>query len=102
MDIDKIFQECTGFDWDKYNSVKIFEKHNVLQTESEQVFFNKPLMVALDIKHSQKEKRFYALGSTDNYRKLFVAFTIRNNLIRIISCRDMSRKERKFYEKENS
>lgn len=65
--------------------------------ECEQVFFNEPLLAQDDIKHSQEEARYYVLGQTDKKRLLFVVFTIRNDLIRVISARDMSKKERKVY-----
>lgn len=65
--------------------------------ECEQVFFNQPLVVAEDVKHSLDELRFYALGRTDTDRRLYVVFTLRGTLIRIISARDMNRKERVVY-----
>ncbi|MDZ7724606.1 MAG: BrnT family toxin [candidate division KSB1 bacterium] len=80
---------------------KNWEKHKVTPVESEQIFFNKTLLVAYDVKHSKSELRYYALGVTDTNRYLFIAFTIRNNLIRVISSRDMSKKERKTYERQN-
>jgi len=89
---------CTGFKWDQENIEKNWLKHKVSPVECEQVFFNQAL-VAEDLKHSQREKRYYALGLTDDKRLLFVAFTIRENLIRVVSAKDMSRKERKKYEK---
>ncbi len=89
-----------GFQWDKGNIEKNRLKHKVLNFECEQVFFNDPLIVADDIKHSQNEKRWYVLGRTDLNRKLFIVFTIRNNLIRIISARDMTKKERKIYDEK--
>lgn len=89
---------CTGFEWDQENIEKNWLKHKVSPVECEQVFFNQAL-VAEDLKRSQREKRYYALGLTDDKRLLFVAFTIRENLIRVVSARDMSRKERKKYEK---
>ena len=99
MDIYKKLKECTGFQWDKHNIQKNWEKHKVSPTESEQAFFNRPLIVAKDVNHSEEEERFYALGKTDQNRKLFIAFTIRVGLVRVISSRDMNRKERKIYEK---
>ena len=99
MDIYKKVQECTGFQWDRYNIQKNLEKHNVSPIESEQAFFNRSLIVVQDVQHSQDEERFYALGKTDQGRRLFVAFTIREKLIRVISSRDMNKKERKIYEK---
>lgn len=87
-----------GFDWDEGNLDKNLKSHKVANVESEQIFFNEPLMVYADEKHSTGvEPRFAALGRTDSDRLLFVSFTIRKNLIRIISARDMSKKERKAY-----
>jgi uncharacterized DUF497 family protein len=90
--------ECTGFDWDEGNLEKNWISHKVTDAECEQVFFNLPLVVADDVKHSQVEHRCYALGETDAGRSLFLVFTIRRKLIRVISARDMNRKERKVYQ----
>jgi hypothetical protein len=89
----------TGFDWDEGNARKN-EKHGVTKPEVEQVFLNAPLLLAEDRKHSQREQRFHALGRTDNDRRLHVTFTERGKgtLIRPISARAMSRKERVVYE----
>jgi uncharacterized DUF497 family protein len=88
-----------GFDWDEGNARKN-EKHGVSQSEVEQVFLNAPLLLADDLKHSQREPRFHALGRTNEERWLHVTFTERANgtLIRLISARTMSRKERAVYE----
>lgn len=90
---------CTGFDWDSGNIEKNWLKHKVSPVECEQVFFNKALF-AEDVRHSQREKRYYALGLTNNKMLIFVTFTIRKSLIRVISARDMSKKERKIYEEQ--
>ena len=89
----------TGFDWDAGNARKSADKHSVSQAESEQVFFNDPLLVVPDVAHSGKERRIHALGCTDDDRWLHVTFTLRKNEteIRVISARDMSRRERKIY-----
>ena len=89
---------CEGFEWDEFNAGKIWERHRVSPSECEQVFFNRPLVVQENRGHSERENRYYALGHTDSGRKLFVVFTVRKKLIRVISARDMSRKERKVYE----
>jgi len=95
-----ILQRCTGFDWNDSNIAKNWESHQVSHIEAEQVFFNHPLMVADDKKHSAKEKRWLLLGKTDADRQLTVIFTVRKKtLIRVISARDMSKKERVIYEK---
>ena len=90
--------EFEGFEWDQGNIEKNWLAHSVTPQEAEQLFFNVPLIVADDEKHSQKEKRFLALGQTDEHRPLFIAFTVRKGRIRVISARDMNRKERKVYQ----
>lgn len=94
------FDSLTGFDWDEGNKQKNWEKHQVDYRECEEVFFNKPLLIGDDIDHSSQEQRYYALGRTDIGRTLFLAFTIRNHKVRIISARDQSRKERAIYERQ--
>jgi uncharacterized DUF497 family protein len=88
---------CTGFDWDESNTHKNWERHRVRPEEAEDVFFNEPLVVRGDVRHSKREKRYYALGQTGIGRYLFVAFTIRGSLLRVISVRDMNRRERDAY-----
>jgi len=105
VDITRL-QQCQGFDWDDGNATKNWEKHRVSQTECEQVFFNRPLVVSDDAKHSDVESRYFCLGRTDAGRNLFVVFAIRAKLIRVISARDMNRRERRIFsdveEEENS
>lgn len=90
--------EATEFEWDKGNAEKNWIRHRVTQTECEEVFFNRPLVVSEDEVHSVGERRFLALGQTDAARLLFVAYTIRNERVRVISARDMIRSERRAYE----
>jgi uncharacterized DUF497 family protein len=94
------FDDIKGFQWHEGNIEKNRLKHNVSNSECEQVFFNEPLIVADDIKHSKNERRWFILGRTESDRKLFIVFTVRKNLIRVISARDMTKKERKIYNEE--
>ena len=96
------FGLITGFDWDKGNERKNVESHQVAQFEAEELFFNQPLIVTGDPAHSAQERRWHALGVTDGSRLLHVTFTLRQNntKIRVISARDMSRRERHIYEKQ--
>ena len=88
-----------AFDWDDSNISKNWEKHKVKFTESEEIFLNNPVIVEIEkSKIIYHEDRKAAYGTTDDGRLIFVAFTVRNNKIRVISARDMSRKEREFYE----
>ncbi|MBI5826900.1 MAG: BrnT family toxin [Deltaproteobacteria bacterium] len=92
MDIFDLLQKCAGFEWDAHNTEKNWQRHRVTPSECEQIFFNRPLVVAGD------ENRFYSLGHTDVGRMLFLVFTVRRDKIRVISARDMNRKERKVYQ----
>jgi hypothetical protein len=90
-----------GFDWDAGHARKSADKHGVTQSEAEQAFFNQPLLILDDDRHSFAEARFHALGRTDEDRRLQITFTLRREatLIRIISARAMSARERSAYEK---
>jgi uncharacterized DUF497 family protein len=96
IDLDQI----VGFDWDEGNSRKSADKHDVSQAAAESIFFNDLLILVEDIRHSDREPRFNALGKTGQNRLLHVTFTLRRNgtMIRVISARDMHRRERRYYE----
>ena len=87
------------FEWDKGNIGKN-KKHDVSDKESEEVFFDTNKQKYPDPSHSMSEIRKVIVGKTKNGRMLFVVYTERKNLIRIISVRDLSkRKEVDLYEK---
>jgi uncharacterized DUF497 family protein len=89
----------TGFDWDAGNLIKSLAKHAVSGEEAEQIFVNTPVKILFDSAHSKIEPRFHAFGRTNDEWFLTVIFSVHRTLIRVISARPMSRKERKFYEK---
>ena len=93
------FEKFAGFQWDEGNKNKNPNKHQVENWECEQIFLNEPLLVLDDPKHLFVEKRWAAFGMTDTGRYLVIIFTKRDNLLRVISARDMNRKESRFYEK---
>jgi len=97
------FAQITGFDWDESNKTKNADKHDVLPSEAEQVFVNQPLIIGENEGHSRQEERWFAYGITATGRLLFVVFTLRNEntLIRVISARDMTVKEKRNYERYN-
>lgn len=94
------FAKISGFNWDAGNARKSEAKHGVTMAEAEQVFFNTPLLILEDAAHSDQEIRIHALGKTDEGRALHISFTLRKagTLIRVISARDMHRKERAIYD----
>jgi len=95
----ELFEKIEGFDWDHGNILKNWIKHGVTAGECEEIFFNESLLTVDDNKHSQTEKRYLALGKTNEERALTVIFTIRENKIRVTSAKDQNGKERNYYEK---
>ena len=95
----ELLSAATGFEWDVANAQKLWDRHRVSWLEAEQALMNRSLVVP-DPEHSLRELRFVALGKTDDARPLFLVFTIRANRIRVISARDMNRKERGAYGKD--
>lgn len=96
------FGLITGYDWDEGNRRKSEDRHRVSQQEAEQVFLDPRLLILTDDKHSGEEERYHAYGQSSAGRLLLVSFTLRGNgsLIRVISARDMSRKEKDRYGQE--
>jgi len=99
VDPDEILDSCSGFQWDEGNLDKNWVLHRVAFWEAEEIFFNQPLILRSDPGHSSSESRYLALGRTDSGRHLFVSFTVRLSLLRIISARDMTRREFQAYAK---
>jgi uncharacterized DUF497 family protein len=95
--IEALLDSATGFDWDAGNAPKVQARHQVEPGECEQAFFVEPFIVAADAPHAQQEARWYALGRTFADRYLFLVFTMRGSLIRVVSARPMNRKERRVY-----
>ncbi len=103
MDFDCLeLETVTGFDWDDGNLYKNEKKHGLKWQVIEEIFFNMPLLLLQDVKHSRQECRCFALGRTDENQKLFIVFTLREEKIRVISARLMNTKERRHYEKSHT
>jgi len=89
-----------GFDWDQGNTDKSYQKHGISVKESEELFLDENILFIDDIKHSQKERRFIAIGKTLEDKILFTVFNFRKDKIRIISARPANKKEKKQYEEK--
>ena len=92
------FEAIEGFEWDKGNIDKNYDKHKVSNLECEEIFMNEPLLIFPDDLHSNTEDRYTAFGRTNHFRFLALTFILRKNRIRVISARDMSAKEKRQYE----
>lgn len=92
--------EITGFEWDKGNIDKSYQKHGTTPKETEELFLDEDVLLLEDVKHSQKEERYIAIGQTAENKVLFTVFTIRDNKMRIISARRANKKERRRYEEK--
>lgn len=93
-----VLGKVAEFDWDTGNLEHI-QKHNVNESECEEVFFDEKKVIFKDILHSELEERFILLGKTKKDRLLYIIFTKRGEKIRIISARDINKKEVYLYEK---
>ncbi len=96
----KLLENFEGFEWDEGNAKKNWHLHRVLDRECEEVFFNVPIIIIFDKSRKSDEVRHIALGRTDADRRLFIAFTVRNKLIRVISARDMTKGDERKYEEK--
>ena len=96
-DIRDLLAQATGFEWDAGNARKVVSRHGVEPGECEQAFFSEPFLISYDETHSKSEPRWRALGCTSADRWLFLVFTVRNTLVRVLAARDMNRKERVRY-----
>ena len=96
----KVVRRTLEFEWDEENKGKNFKKHKVTDQECEEVFFDAKKKILRDQLHSGREERFLILGKTKTERLLFVAFTVRKGKIRIISGRNLNKKERHLYEEK--
>ena len=96
----KVFRRNLAFEWDQGNSEKNLKKHGVSDGECEEVFFDPSKKIAKDVLHSGKESRYILLGMTCRLRLLFIVFTIRKGHVRVISARDVNKKEMYLYEKK--
>lgn len=95
----RIIKKAIEFEWDEGNIAKN-RMHEVTDKESEEPFFDKKRFIFKDHIHSKHEERLRLLGKTRKGRLLFVVFTKRRGRIRIISARDINRKEVYLYEKK--
>lgn len=93
-----ILDEPARFEWDHGNKSKNYKKHGVSDQECEEVFFDPHKKILRDVFHSRDEQRYILLGETKKERRLFIVFTMRSNAARVISARDLNKKERKLYE----
>lgn len=97
----RILKEVSSFEWDKGNKIKNLTKHFVSQDECEEAFFDLNRKIQKDLLHSKSEERYVLLGHTKYKRLLYIVFTIRKEKMRVISARDINKKERKLYEEKN-
>lgn len=94
-----LLQNQFQFEWDQGNQSKSYVKHKVTTEEIEELFMLNEAIRTLGAQTSPivSEPRFGLLGITKKGRHLFVCFTLRGAGIRVISAREMSKKERKLY-----
>jgi uncharacterized protein len=84
-------------EWDDLKAAENYRKHGVRFEEGATVFHD-PLSITIDDPdHSTEEQRYIDIGTSEDGRVLVVSYTERGTNIRIISCREATRKERRQY-----
>ena len=86
------------FEWDPEKAAGNWRKHDVSFEEAATVFGDPLAMTYLDPDHSEEEDRFLTFGHSQQGRLLVVSHTDREDRMRIISARQLTRRERKQYE----
>ncbi len=92
--------EPLSFEWDQWNENKILSKHGITSRQCEEVFKSESSFIEKDVFHSSIEERYVLIGKTNSQVNMYTVFTVRNNLVRIISARYMHQKEIEMYEKK--
>lgn len=93
----ELFKNPLEFEWDRGNKEKNLVKHGVANVECEETFFDPHKRVLKAVFHvgiAGREKRYVLIGRTKTERILYVVFTVRRDKVRVISARDLNRKER--------
>lgn len=93
----EFFRDFLEFEWDSGNREKNFLKHRVATTECEEVFFDPHKRILKEVLYvgiAGQERRYILIGRTKERRPLYLVFTLRKKRIRVISARDLNRKER--------
>jgi uncharacterized DUF497 family protein len=90
-----------AFAWEPAKAAINLEKHGVSFDEAATVFRNPLAKVLPDPTHSQGEERAIMIGHSEGGRLLLVVFMQREDRIRIISAREVSRRERREYEEHS-
>lgn len=86
------------FEWDPHKAARNLAKHGVAFTEAATVFGDPLAVTSYDPDHSEDEDRFLTFGHSIGGRLLVVSHTDREDRVRVISARVLTRRERKAYE----
>lgn len=101
MKLSDVAPEPVRFDWNEANREKNWRKHGVSIEEAQEAFLDSHGILFDDVRHSFAEDRYIAIGKTYQGRCMFIVFTVRSHLVRIISARPCKRKEVELYEETN-
>lgn len=87
-----------GYEWDQEKAASNLEKHEVSFEEAATVFDDPLYIDFYDPDHSIEEHRYLIMGQSTAGRLLIVSYTERDQVIRLISAREMTASERRAYE----
>jgi uncharacterized DUF497 family protein len=92
----------SSFEWNEAKDLENQRKHGVSFYEAQYAFLDENRVIAEDLSHSTKEKRYYCFGLNEARNGILtVRFTYRSGRIRIIGA-GYWRKGKKIYEQSNS
>jgi uncharacterized DUF497 family protein len=92
--------KTNSFEWDDAKARANLRKHGISFDEAATVFAERGAPTNSDLEHSISEDRFIIIAMTEWQRLLIVAYTYRDEVIRIISARRANRREQTIYEQE--
>ena len=87
------------FEWEKNKAEANFSKHGVSFNEAKTIFADPLYIDFYDPDHSDDEDRYIIIGESKRRRLLMVSYTEREHKTRLISAREVTRREREYYEK---
>ncbi len=88
------------FEWNQQKAEINFQKHGVSFDEASTVFGDALSLTFPGVEHSIQEERYLIIGLSSMNRVLVISHVHRNEFIRIISARQATKREQKFYESE--
>ena len=90
-----VLKRVEGFIWENWVVEKITSKHSVTPEEVEEAFFNPPYKV-----RKASSGKYLLYGRSESGRYLFIVFAWKEHKVKVITARDMTPTERRYYQRK--